>query len=218
MNCNPRNNRRREDDHSPVDSSSRESFDQFRRVHSVEHPINADLSPTVGTAIANSEFLPPHKISSSVDTDKLKSTGIFEDCKPSAAPALVGSVANAAFTNAVAGTVNNDYWPFANSSLGSNPGNTHGSSASAFPSAFASWPLSAASNPTNIPLINLQEYKNSDKTFCGKGSFPMNLCLMLESVDSDNLAHVISWMPCGRAFVIHDEDCLLEVVLPKYFK
>ncbi|KAL7461869.1 hypothetical protein ACHAXS_002275 [Conticribra weissflogii] len=57
-----------------------------------------------------------------------------------------------------------------------------------------------------------------DKGFHGKSSFPMNLCLMLESVEKHNLSHIISWLPCGSGFLIHDPDAFLAKVLPRYFK
>mmetsp|Transcript_6378 Transcript_6378/g.14422 ORF Transcript_6378/g.14422 Transcript_6378/m.14422 type:complete len:638 (+) Transcript_6378:45-1958(+) len=54
--------------------------------------------------------------------------------------------------------------------------------------------------------------------FHGKGSFPLNLTLMLESVESINLSHVVSWLPSGESFVIHDPDLFLSEVLHKFFK
>jgi hypothetical protein len=115
-------------------------------------------------------------------------------------------------------------------------------------------------------------------TFHGKGSFPLNLTLMLESVerewsfdddddnsdmeDGDNeidrggdekmngvsvnddkansigggaggngsttppkdkknggkMNHIISWLPCGTGFAIHNTDAFLKEVLPNFFK
>lgn len=54
--------------------------------------------------------------------------------------------------------------------------------------------------------------------FHGKGSFPLNLTLMLESVESMNLSHIVSWLPNGQSFVIHDPDQFLAEVLPKFIK
>ncbi|KAL7532345.1 hypothetical protein ACHAWF_004104 [Thalassiosira exigua] len=54
--------------------------------------------------------------------------------------------------------------------------------------------------------------------FHGKGSFPLNLTLMLESVESMNLSHLVSWVPSGQSFVIHNPDQFLALVLPKFFK
>lgn len=65
----------------------------------------------------------------------------------------------------------------------------------------------ADENPPNRPGV-----------FHGKGSFPLNLTLMLESVESMGLGHIVSWLPSGQSFVIHDPDLFLKDVLPKFFK
>ena len=81
--------------------------------------------------------------------------------------------------------------------------------------------------------------------FNGKGSFPLNLALMLENVEHSysssldnngsygngggttttpgggggrNMNHIISWLPCGSGFVIYNTDLFLIEVLPKFFK
>lgn len=54
--------------------------------------------------------------------------------------------------------------------------------------------------------------------FHGKGSFPLNLTLMLESVERMGLGHVVSWSPDGKTFAIHDPEQFLDLVLPKFFK
>lgn len=47
-------------------------------------------------------------------------------------------------------------------------------------------------------------------------SFPMKLCMMLEQVEADGNAHIVSWQPHGRCFVVHDSEAF-KVLLPKYF-
>jgi len=66
--------------------------------------------------------------------------------------------------------------------------------------------------------VNAVCSKNRTKVFHGKGSFPLNLAVMLESVDSLNFNHIISWLPSGKSFVIHHPDQFLAVVLPKFFR
>lgn len=56
------------------------------------------------------------------------------------------------------------------------------------------------------------------KVFHGKGSFPLNLTLLLESVEAMGLSHIVAWLPSGSSFVIQDPDQFLSVVLPKFFK
>jgi len=47
--------------------------------------------------------------------------------------------------------------------------------------------------------------------------FPIKLHEMLERVEADGNAHIVSWQPHGRCFVVHKPD-LFRVILPQYFK
>mmetsp|Transcript_9952 Transcript_9952/g.20415 ORF Transcript_9952/g.20415 Transcript_9952/m.20415 type:complete len:595 (+) Transcript_9952:230-2014(+) len=78
--------------------------------------------------------------------------------------------------------------------------------------------VSTARSKIDPEKSSLSVITSIDKGFEGKGSFPMNLCLMLESVEKHNLTHIISWLPCGTGFLIHDHDAFFAEVLPKYFK
>ena len=62
----------------------------------------------------------------------------------------------------------------------------------------------------------------------------LNLALMLESVEhpwpyehdavtirgseGGKMNHIVSWLPCGSGFVIHQPDLFLSEVLPRFFK
>ncbi|KAL7488810.1 hypothetical protein ACHAW6_014396 [Cyclotella cf. meneghiniana] len=48
-------------------------------------------------------------------------------------------------------------------------------------------------------------------------SFPLKLHRVLSAVEDDGLAHIISWQPHGRAFLIHSNKAFVSVILPKYF-
>lgn len=48
-------------------------------------------------------------------------------------------------------------------------------------------------------------------------SFPAKLHEMLQKVDDDGYAHVVSWQPHGRCFVVHDPSAF-KTILPNYFK
>jgi len=48
-------------------------------------------------------------------------------------------------------------------------------------------------------------------------SFPRKLHYLLDQIERDGLAHVISWLPHGRAFAIHDNKEFVDHVMPKYF-
>lgn len=47
-------------------------------------------------------------------------------------------------------------------------------------------------------------------------SFPMKLYMMLEQVEADGNAHIVSWQPHGRCFVVHEPE-LFKELLPRYF-
>lgn len=49
-------------------------------------------------------------------------------------------------------------------------------------------------------------------------AFPTKLHSVLEQVEVDGLAHVISWQPHGRCFVIHKPKEFVDHVMPKYFR
>lgn len=49
-------------------------------------------------------------------------------------------------------------------------------------------------------------------------SFPMKLHQMLEQIEKDGLAHIISWQPHGRCFVVHKPKQFVDEVLQQYFK
>jgi hypothetical protein len=54
--------------------------------------------------------------------------------------------------------------------------------------------------------------------FHGKGSFPLNLALLLESVESMDMEHLVSWLPDGSAFAIKDPAGFLNLVLSMFFE
>lgn len=47
-------------------------------------------------------------------------------------------------------------------------------------------------------------------------SFPMKLFMMLEQVEADGNAHIVSWQVHGRCFVVHEPE-LFKELLPRYF-
>lgn len=58
----------------------------------------------------------------------------------------------------------------------------------------------------------------SVEVFSGMGSFILNLIQLLESAESMNLDHIISWLPDGVHFAIHDPELFLKVILPQSFR
>lgn len=50
-----------------------------------------------------------------------------------------------------------------------------------------------------------------------KLAFPLKLHALLDEIEADGLAHVISWQPHGRCFVVHNPKLFVEQVMPHYF-
>lgn len=48
--------------------------------------------------------------------------------------------------------------------------------------------------------------------------FPVKLHIMLQQIEEDGLAHVVSWQPHGRCFVVHEPKQFVKQVMPHYFK
>jgi hypothetical protein len=48
-------------------------------------------------------------------------------------------------------------------------------------------------------------------------AFPMRLHRMLDEVENEGYAHIISWQPHGRAFIIRDTSLFSQIIMPKYF-
>ncbi|ACI64090.1 predicted protein [Thalassiosira pseudonana CCMP1335] len=92
--------------------------------------------------------------------------------------------------------------------------------AHAQPPAFANFAPTAPAPLQLLVTTQAQRQGQADDTtpaFLGKSSFPLNLSLMLESVDSLGLSHIVSWLQCGTCFCIHDNDAFMREVLPKFF-
>eukprot|EP00978_Attheya_sp_CCMP212_P000432 scaffold877_cov57-Attheya_sp.AAC.7 len=47
--------------------------------------------------------------------------------------------------------------------------------------------------------------------------FPIRLHMMLDKIEEDGFAHVVSWQPHGRCFIVHKQKQFLEHVMPTYF-
>lgn len=88
---------------------------------------------------------------------------------------------------------------------------------------------------TNIVTHNYHDFssESSDQSFhrlayvessaimlgrpMGKGNvtipFPLKLHAMLDQIEHDGLASVISWQPHGRCFVVHDQKKFVDSVM-----
>lgn len=48
-------------------------------------------------------------------------------------------------------------------------------------------------------------------------SFPLRLQRMLDKLEADGHVEVVSWLPHGRAFMVHDPDRFVTELMPVYF-
>ena len=49
-------------------------------------------------------------------------------------------------------------------------------------------------------------------------SFPLKLHMMLDTLDAQGNRDVISWMPDGRGFIVHQQDVFASDIMPSYFR
>jgi len=92
------------------------------------------------------------------------------------------------------------------------------------------WSPAASSSDSDhhhVVIHNYHDHLNDDDVEVGsspsvKGgvttAFPLRLHELLDQIEDDGLAHVVSWQPHGRCFVVHDHKEFTEKVMPAYFK
>jgi hypothetical protein len=75
---------------------------------------------------------------------------------------------------------------------------------------------------TGAATVNSEAPLSSVKKQGRKGGvsvqFPLKLHALLDIIEADGLANVISWQPHGRAFAIHNTKEFVETVMPRYFR
>ena len=57
----------------------------------------------------------------------------------------------------------------------------------------------------------------SNMQYISEGLFPCKLHDLLDYAESCGMENVISWTNDGRAFIVHDQDKLVETLLPLFF-
>lgn len=85
--------------------------------------------------------------------------------------------------------------------------------------------MSAAPRITSDPMTPRvapnQEHEESPLRSLGRlgaGSFPAKLMFLLQSVEDENLSHIVSWQPHGRAFMVHNQKEFQRQILPRWFR
>jgi hypothetical protein len=48
----------------------------------------------------------------------------------------------------------------------------------------------------------------------GEDNFPVKLHYMIKELETDGMAHIVSWQPHGRCFLVHKQLHFVEKVLP----
>jgi len=61
-------------------------------------------------------------------------------------------------------------------------------------------------------------FHEEDTVELEKAHFPIKLHAILDHIEEDGHAHVISWQPHGRSFKVHKQDIFMKEILPEYFK
>ena len=77
--------------------------------------------------------------------------------------------------------------------------------------------MNRSSSHSRIDLNHLHLCANNRKGGY-RNRFPMKLFQMLDESEASGHAHIISWLPDGNSFKIHDEKLFDQYVLAKYFK
>ena len=70
---------------------------------------------------------------------------------------------------------------------------------------------------SRVPFEAHQERNSSTKKASSQNKFPIQLFKILERSEISGYSSIISWLPHGRAFMIHDEDLFKEHIMKKYF-
>eukprot|EP00547_Thalassionema_nitzschioides_P003045 CAMPEP_0194205706 /NCGR_PEP_ID=MMETSP0156-20130528/4930_1 /TAXON_ID=33649 /ORGANISM="Thalassionema nitzschioides, Strain L26-B" /LENGTH=280 /DNA_ID=CAMNT_0038932061 /DNA_START=59 /DNA_END=898 /DNA_ORIENTATION=- len=80
-------------------------------------------------------------------------------------------------------------------------------------------------NPGNLAHHNYHDHKDDSESSCvdtPKRSsitpFPLQLHVMLETIEEIGKVDVVSWQPHGRCFVIHDQKEFIRIVMPAFMK
>lgn len=75
-----------------------------------------------------------------------------------------------------------------------------------------------AAYPRPPNLAAREQARDSSRSSGGDGTYIKKLHEMLEDAEKDGNQRIVSWMPHGRAFRVHQEDEFVEQIMPKYFK
>jgi len=64
-------------------------------------------------------------------------------------------------------------------------------------------------------VLESQQQRSSHVAPGAHEPFPVLLHWMLEQTEKEELSHIVSWLPHGRAFIVHHRDLFVQNVLPQ---
>ena len=77
----------------------------------------------------------------------------------------------------------------------------------------------AATTSTTTPASSARRQQQDASPYAAAGGtrFPMKLHMLLESMEKSNNSHIVSWLPNGSSFKVHDKQQFTSEVLPVFF-
>ena len=78
-------------------------------------------------------------------------------------------------------------------------------------------PFTSSIPATNIPVPSKDSLDRQDSICCSH-SFPVVLHEILDNAETTGMDQILSWMPTGRAFKVHDKKRFLQEIVPKHFR
>jgi hypothetical protein len=78
--------------------------------------------------------------------------------------------------------------------------------------------VAASKAPSTVSTTAPDSSDLIPRTGGGQGSFPLKLQRILDKLEAEGNHEIISWLPHGRAFAVHDPDRFVSDLMTVYFK
>ena len=72
-------------------------------------------------------------------------------------------------------------------------------------------------NTTSASTLNIQIPLYPQVAVSKTKTFPWKLHKMLELADQEGFDNIVSWLPDGRSFKVHDPSEFVEQIMPNFF-
>ena len=70
---------------------------------------------------------------------------------------------------------------------------------------------------TSTSTLNIQIPPYPQVAVSKTRTFPWKLHKMLELADQEGFGNIVSWLPDGRSFKVHDPSTFVEQIMPNFF-